>query len=191
MKTFESVTMLYFMRHTTTEMNQYKVWSGRTDCDITPEGVALAKKNFSYTSHDFDHFYCSTLKRTKQTLDAIIPYQTPIIDERIIERDFGDWEGLPYSIIDDKTIELYIQGKVQPPNGETYQEVKERLISFVEDMFKQYQNQRILVVTHATIVRMARDLFLAEMKKKPIKNSELICVTNKDFYNYMNGRNEK
>ena len=172
---------LYFMRHAKTEINKEGVWSGRTDCSITEEGRELTRKNFSYTDNHFDQFYCSPLKRTKQTLDVIIPGQNCVVDERIIERNSGDWEGMPYDVIDEETTELYIQGKVQPPHGETYSEVKQRVISFVNDMFKKYSTEEILIVTHATIVRMVRDVFLPEMKKGPIKNSQLVVVTDEHY----------
>lgn len=168
---------LYFMRHAVTEMNINKLWSGRTDCDITEEGRKIAIKCFNSQVH-FTHFFCSPLRRTRQTLEAVIPSKPePIIDERLIERDFGDWEGKPFSIIDEETTEMYIRGKVQPPNGETYEEVKDRVISFVEDMFRKYNGkEKILIVTHATIVRMVRDVFLPETEKGPIKNAQLIVL---------------
>ncbi len=165
---------LYFIRHAKTEMNQRGVWSGRTDCNISKEGGIIARKDFGYSSKDFDYYYCSPLKRTEQTLDAIVPNQLHIVDERLIERDFGDWEGKPYNIIDDKTTELYIQGLVQPPNGETYQQVQERVISFVKDLFQKYNSEKILIATHATIVRIVRDIFIPEMEKGPIKNAQII-----------------
>lgn len=175
---------LFFMRHTKTDMNKDGLWSGRTDCNITEEGKEMARKNFNFNANDFSIYYCSPLKRTFQTLEAVIPDQEPIIDERIIERDFGDWEGKPYSIISDAETEMYIQGKIQPPNGESYQEVERRVKSFVEELFNKHENENILIVSHATILRMVRDIFLPNMEKKPIKNSQVLIVTNNEFNAY-------
>lgn len=177
---------LYFIRHAKTEMNQGGVWSGRTDCSISEQGVIIARKNFGYSSKDFDYYYCSPLKRTKQTLDAIVPNQIHIVDERLIERDFGDWEGKPYNIIDKKTTELYIQGLVQPPNGETYQQVQERVISFVKDVFQKYNSENILIATHATILRIVRDTFIPEMEKGPIKNAQIIKLEQSNYDRWRN-----
>lgn len=177
---------LYFVRHGKTTMNERKVWSGIIDCDLTQEGINQTLESFSnYSEKDFDVYFCSPLKRTKQTLNLIVENQEPIIDQRIIERNFGEWEGKPYSIIDDETTELYIQGKVQPPNGETFQEVKERVISFVTDLFETYDDERILIVSHATILRMVRDIFLPQMEKKPIKNSQLLIISNSEFSKFI------
>ena len=178
---------LYFVRHAKTTMNAQKVWSGSVDCELTQEGITQTLESFSnYSAKDFDVYFCSPLKRTKQTLNLIVENAEPtIIDERIIERNFGDWEGQPYSIIDEETTELYIQGKVQPPNGETYNEVKQRVLSFVTDLFNKYDNENILIVSHATILRMVRDLFLPEMEKKPIKNSQLLVISNVEFSKFI------
>lgn len=181
---------LYFVRHGKTIMNEKALWSGRTDCEITEKGRMAVEENFKeYTAKDFDVFYCSPLKRTYQTLQAIVGCTVePIIDKRIIERDFGDWEGKTYSIIDNETTELYIQGKVDPPNGESYLEVRNRVIDFVTDLFKTYKsNESILIVAHATILRMVRDVFLPEMQKRPIKNSQLIVINNENFESFLKG----
>lgn len=174
-----------FMRHAKTTLNKEKKFAGRTDCDTTPEGLEVAKKGFSYTAEDFDYYICSPLKRTRQTLDAVIPGQTPIIDDRIIERYFGEWEDMPYNNVSDALIEAYVKGYYDPVGSETYSAVRKRVCEFVEDLFKNYKvEDRILVVSHAGVLRQVRDNFLPDMEKTPIKNSSLIIVDNKDFERY-------
>lgn len=177
---------LYFIRHAKTFMNSLGLWSGRTNCSITPEGAEKARELFSFTSDEFDHFYCSPLHRTKQTLEAILEEPVePRIDARIIERDFGEWEGRPYSILTSEETQMYIDGKIQPPNGETFQQVKDRVIDFVTEMFSKYRgNEKILICSHATVCRMVRDVFLPNMEKKPIGNAQLIEVTESDFNDF-------
>lgn len=176
---------LYFIRHAKTSMNTRKLWSGRTDCSVTPEGARMAKKAFGFTADDFNVFYCSPLKRTCQTLNAIIPnHPEPIIDSRIIERDFGSWEGYPYNILSVKATEQYIKGKINPPDGESYSQVHDRVVEFVNDMFSTYRgDEKILVVTHATVCRMVRDVFLPNMEKGPIGNAQLLVLSEEDWRN--------
>jgi broad specificity phosphatase PhoE len=176
---------LYFIRHAKTAMNADGLWSGRTDCSITAEGAEKAKKSFSLTADEFDYFYCSPLQRTQQTLKILGNHSEPRIDARIIERDFGEWEGKPYSILTSAETQMYIDGKIQPPNGETFQQVKDRVIDFVAEMFSRYRgNEKILIVTHATVCRMVRDVFLPDMAKGPIKNAQMIKVTESDFNDF-------
>ena len=175
-----------FMRHAKTTQNTAGKFTGQTDCDTTKEGLELARKNFKFTAEDFDHYICSSLRRTVQTLNAVIPGQTPIIDKRIAERYLGDWENLPHDSIDQALIQSYIKGYYDPPKSEPYSAVKKRVCAFVEDLFKNYKTEdRILVVTHAGVLRQVRDNFLPDMDKAPMPNAFVLTVTNEDFERYM------
>ena len=83
--------ILIFIRHAETEFNRDGIFAGRTDCNITKEGFEQAKKLFEEEQKHFDYIYCSPLRRTKQTLEAIIPGSVPIVDERITEISIGEW----------------------------------------------------------------------------------------------------
>lgn len=98
-------------------------------------------------------------------------------------------EGKEMARISDAETEMYIQRKIQPPNGESYQEVERRVKSFVEELFNKHENENILIVSHATILRMVRDIFLSNMEKKPIKNSQVLIVTNNEFNAYKERNN--
>lgn len=182
-----------FMRHAKTTLNKEGKFAGRADCDTTKEGLEEAKKNFHYNSNDFDYIYCSPLKRTIQTLDAVLPeHQEPIIDDRIIERYVGQWENMPYSAVSDALIESYVKGYYDPPESETYETVKRRVCKFVEDLFSSYSKEdRILVVSHAGVLRQVRDNFLPDMDKSAIKNSGTITVTDEDYEIYLKDKEER
>ena len=76
---------LMFIRHAQTELNKEGIFAGRTDCSITKEAYEEAREVFKDIEKNFDYIYCFPLKRTKQTLDAILPNSTPIIDERTMK----------------------------------------------------------------------------------------------------------
>lgn len=181
-----------FMRHGQTFLNKEGRFAGNIETDLTPEGIADTAANFHYTDEDFDVIYVSPLRRTMQTLDAAMPvHKAPIVDARIQERSVGEWEAQPYSNFSETVIENYIKGFIDPPGGESYSAVRRRVVSFVEELFDKYdENTRILVVSHAGILRQVRDVFLPDMPKRKIKNSELICVTNKDFDKYNKSKEE-
>jgi len=180
-----------FMRHAKTTLNKEGKFAGRTDCDVLPEGLEKLKEVFPYTAEDFDYYYCSPLKRPRQTLEAVIPGIDPIIDERIIERDLGEWEATLCSNYPEEMIEAYIKGLYNPPGSESYGAVTRRVRSFVEDLFSKYkEGDRILVVSHAGILRQVRDVFLPNMPKGKIKNSGTITVTDEDFKEYMKRKEE-
>lgn len=175
-----------FMRHAKTTLNREGKFAGRTDCDTTLEGLQRAQKDFNYQLEDFDYFYCSPLKRTRQTLNAVLPDAEPITDERIIERYLGDWEDMPYDSLNDAMIEVYVKGYYDPPNSESYTSVRKRVCEFVEEIFEKYKPEdRILVVSHAGVIRQVRDNFLPNMAKEKINNSSTLEVTDEDFEAYI------
>lgn len=183
---------IMFMRHAKTTLNKEGKFAGRTDCDTTPEGLQKAREDFQYKLEDFDYFYCSPLKRTQQTLKAVIPEAEPIIDERVIERYLGDWEDMLQSSLGEEIIEAYVKGLYNPPNSETYESVRKRVCEFVEEMFEKYgPEDRILVVSHAGVVRQVRDNFLPNIEKGKIKNSALFTVTQEDFDKYLKNKEKQ
>ena len=181
---------IVFMRHAKTTLNKEGKFAGRTDCDTVPEGLEETRKNFKFKEGDFNYYYCSPLKRTQQTLEAVLPGRKPIIDERIIERDLGEWEDKPYDEVPEPLKEKYVKGQYDPVGSESYENIRKRVCDFVSELFEKYsQNDRILVVTHAGVVRQVRDIFLPEMKKEKIKNSQLVTLTDKEYEKYMNIKN--
>ncbi len=183
---------VFFMRHGKTVLNKENRFAGNIETDLTEEGAAETAANFQYTDDDFDVIYVSPLRRTHQTLDAAMPiHKGPIVDARIRERSLGEWEAQPYSNFSDEVIENYIKGFIDPPGSETFGQVRKRVVSFVEDLFNKYdEDTRILVVSHAGILRQVRDVFLPDMPKGKIKNSQILCVGNVDFDKY-NKKKEK
>ena len=126
------------------------------------------------------------LKRTRQTLDAVIPNQKPIVDERIIERNLGAWEDEYYDNIPNALIQSYVKGYYNPPKSETYANVTQRVKSFLKDLYEQYKPEdRILVVTHAGVLRQIRDNLLPNMDKGIIDNGALLITSHEDFKAFM------
>ena len=177
--------MLYVIRHGKTDWNLKNKIQGRADIPLNNLGIQeanLTKKLLNQTK--FYKIISSPLIRAKKTAEIISDQKTPIvIDSRIIERDFGLWEGIPFQCVSNWLTEQYILGKFDPPHGETYKHLQDRVYDFVTEMFMLHENKRILVVAHATILRMVRDLFLPKMEKKPIKNSQILIVTENDVIN--------
>ena len=87
------MTKIVFIRHAESEYNKDGIWAGRVDCSLTEKGIEAAKELGKTIKNNFDAIYCSPLKRTKQTLEAIFPDAKPIYDNRIIEISIGEWEN--------------------------------------------------------------------------------------------------
>jgi probable phosphoglycerate mutase len=104
---------------------------------------------------EIDEFLCSPLLRTRQTADAIsevigIGYT---IDDRLIEQDFGEFEGV------NRFDEDYQAAKrkffVRFPGGESYFDMASR----VYPLIKEKEGKNVLLVTHGGICRIIRSFF--------------------------------
>ena len=176
---------LTFIRHAESDFNRAGIFAGRTDCNITQEGFEQAKKLLQEDEKDFDYIYCSPLKRTKQTLEAIIPGIVPIVDERIIENSIGEWEGKKKDSFDKDLVALYRAGQYTPPGAETTSQVDKRVCDFVKSLFDTYKNdEKILIVTHNGVMRSIKRNFVKEYSNIMSKNLGSIVLTEDDFEYY-------
>ena len=147
---------IYITRHSKTVWNEEKRLQGRLDSPLTQDGVenALALKNY-LQEHSFQLIMCiqvlsSCLSDSLSTLDK----QNITMDERLMEMNFGDFEG--QKIVDLLTYhhKLYDQLWNHPeqfdriPHGESYQEVIERVKSFLQDLKQLPQDSQVMIVTH-------------------------------------------
>ena len=87
--------MIYIIRHGQTEMNQRQVLQGRSDHVLNEEGVRQAEKAAAeMRGITFDHVFSSPLKRAVQTAEIVAPCAEVKIDVRLMEMDYGPFEGL-------------------------------------------------------------------------------------------------
>lgn len=172
-----------FLRHAETTLNNSGKFCGRTDCDITETGrndaYKLAKiEPFSY---GFSGMYVSPLKRTAQTLNAIYPNCNYIVDERLTEISLGTWEGVEKTSVNQEDRKAFIKGMYNPPNSEeTHEEVVNRIMSFVQDIDKTYNDtDSVLVTTHGGVIRTIKQVLNMESDKT--KNLDFITIDSKDL----------
>ena len=86
--------MIYIIRHGKTELNKANVLQGRSNYPLNEEGIEQAKKAAEDLREiHFDHVFSSPLTRAVQTAEIICPDIKPVIDERLIEMDYGPYEG--------------------------------------------------------------------------------------------------
>ena len=86
--------MIYLIRHGQTELNSRHVLQGRSDYPLNASGIAQAKAAAEMLKGvRFDYVYTSPLQRAVQTAGLVAPEITPVVDERLIEMDYGPYEG--------------------------------------------------------------------------------------------------
>lgn len=95
----------YIARHGKTLMNSLDMVQGWCDSPLTDEGVEVAKQlGRGFKDIEFRTAYCSTLRRTRQTIDLVLKAQGEA-DIPVIEKDgfreacFGSFEGGPNKLV--------------------------------------------------------------------------------------------
>ena len=119
--------------------------------DLNEKGIAQAKQTAEKLREiKFDRVICSPLKRAKQTLDIIYNGETTVeIDERVIERDFGEFEGLTRAEFDFAGF-WNVNSKQKYRIAESIQDVEKRVFELIEEL-KENPSQHVLIVSHGGV----------------------------------------
>lgn len=156
---------LYLVRHGETDWNKERRMQGKSDIPLNDFGRKLAyDTREGLKDVSFDIAYTSPLIRAKETAQIIIgDRKIPLIeDDRIQEMGFGEFEGLScsekgYNIPDPEFRNFFeAPEKYHPPKGgESYQDMLERLQSFLTELYQQEEGkeQTVLVATHGAALR--------------------------------------
>ena len=97
--------MIYIIRHGQTELNSRGVLQGRSDHALNETGIAQAREAAERLRDiPFSVVWSSPLVWALQTAEIIAPGLTPNVDDRLIEMDYGPYEGadlhnLPQEVI--------------------------------------------------------------------------------------------
>jgi broad specificity phosphatase PhoE len=152
-----------FVRHGQTHLNIAGINNGQSmDDTLTEEGINQARETSAKISKDYTEIYSSDLPRARETAEILNEKFNLLIqyDKRLRERSTGSltgktWEEIGQEI---KKIDKNQQYNYHEHGGESVDDVKERLFSFINEMRLNKKNEKILVVTHGGIIRLLHHL---------------------------------
>jgi alpha-ribazole phosphatase/probable phosphoglycerate mutase len=152
---------IYLLRHGQTAWNaDGNRYCGRTDIPLTEKGIAQAEMVKEQLKNIvFKVVYSSPLERAFKTAQIAAGGNKVIKDERLIEADFGNWEGKTRAEFIQENESLWnnwVQDATNTKaggNGESASDVVERVNSFFDDLLQQHENSDILVVAHNAVNR--------------------------------------
>ena len=159
---FHERTKVITVRHGTTENSKLKIIAGRTDVPLSQDGVDEAKKLRDYVANlNYNIVISSPLSRALYTAMHCTGHNLENILRRdeCIERDYGKMQGLsPEKIKHLKPKIKYVKvGKyyhsINPPDGESFYQVRFRAIKFLRYILTCYPNKIILVFSHQTFLQ--------------------------------------
>ena len=152
--------MLYIIRHGQTELNTKMQMQGRSDHPLNETGSAQAEEaagRFAEMGVKIDKVYSSPLIRALQTAKAIAPEAEIVVDNRLIEMDYGPYEGMDLRDPAPEVLEFFKDFvNVPAPEGmEPLPDVVARLGDFIEEIREEAEHCNILLSTHAIAMKGA------------------------------------
>lgn len=144
---------LVLIRHTSVAVAR-GICYGQTDvplADSFPDEAAVVRE--CLTGYKFERVYSSPLSRCVR-LARFCGYGNPVIDPRLIELNFGDWEMKRYDEISDPRLQEWFNDylNVTPTAGESVMDQRRRMMEFVEDVRKLNIDGTVGVFTHGGIL---------------------------------------
>lgn len=173
---------IYLVRHGETAWNaDGNRYCGRTDLPLTKKGITQAEALHAQLKNiSLDAVYSSQLQRATQTAKIAAGSKEVMVDDRLIEIDFGNWEGKTKEEFIKEDPLLWENWQLDPEKtraggvGETASEVIDREKSFYDEILKKHSDGNILVVGHNGLNR----LYLSWKLGMPLKNYRKFFLNN-------------
>lgn len=146
--------MIYIIRHGQTELNSRHALQGRSDHPLDEIGIEQAKEAaVLLSSVQFDKVYSSPLQRAVQTAEIVAPGVAALLDDRLIEMDYGPYEGMDLASPAPEVLAFFRDFVNTPaPDGmEQLDSVVARTGNFLEECCRTEEN--ILISTHAIAMK--------------------------------------
>jgi probable phosphoglycerate mutase len=141
---------LWLVRHGETPASRDRTLAGWADVPLTEHGEAQALSLRPVLAGErFDGVWSSDLARALTT--ARLAWGEPRVDRRLREMSFGELEGRLWEAVDARWQEALTRFEgFAAPGGETFDQLRNRVLSFVDDL----PGGRHLLFTHGGVVRL-------------------------------------
>ena len=146
---------LTFIRHTSVAVEP-GICYGQSDVELSSTFEAEAQQVRSKLQNNpFDAVYCSPLSRCRK-LASFCGFHDPVIDERLMELNFGAWEMKAWAEIEDPGLQQWFDNwvDVTPTGGESFVSMIVRVKEFLDEQ-KKLPFQEVVIFTHAGVIRAA------------------------------------
>jgi probable phosphoglycerate mutase len=155
--------LFYLLRHGETEWNAEHRICGRSDVPLSEAGRRQARTlAVRLKSIAFEGLYSSPLRRAIETANLIseVIGLEPVVDERLTELDYGEWEGKTLAEVEKNYAGTFRAwdadpGEVAPPGGETGLEAQQRIVPFLDSLAERHPQGHVAAVSHKTVCRLA------------------------------------
>jgi len=154
-----TVLEILLIRHGQTDWNRDRRIMGRKPVPLNSAGrkearhLAKALKGIP-----IDAIYTSPVKRAVETAEHLLDGRKVKVRhaEEMAEIDYGLWIGKTFEeVIPEKAFHVYHKTprEAQAPGGEHMKDVYERTIRFIEKIRRRHKKGRVVVVSHADVIK--------------------------------------
>jgi len=153
------VTTILLARHGESDWNRSQRWQGFADRPLTDLGRRQAAELAARLKEtELDTIYSSDLRRARETAEIVARskglevHATPDLREV----DVGSWSGLTRAEAEAQFPEGYARwlgGGEGWKDGETYEQMSERVVPAVQRIAALHDDRRVLVVAHGGSIR--------------------------------------
>ena len=143
---------VYLIRHTTPEIEK-GTYYGQTDISLAGTYEQDIRVTRAKLPEKFGAVYSSPLTRCL-TLARELDTKFFKSDDRLMEMNLGDWEMKQWKDIDNEQLEHWTHNfdTTAPPNGESFQNLYDRVIPFFEELITS-DFSTVGIVTHGGVIR--------------------------------------
>lgn len=158
-------TTIVLVRHGVTAHTTGRRFSGGLGGDNPPlsdEGRAQAAEVASWLTElkdSVDVVVASPVRRTRETADIVASALGLPVEEEpgFAEMEFGEWDGLTFTEVAERDKERmeawFADMATAPPGGESFVEVRERVLAGLRRVLAAHAGRTVVVVSHVTPIK--------------------------------------
>jgi broad specificity phosphatase PhoE len=158
----DELAVIYLIRHGETDWNREDIFRGRADISLSPRGQQQAGLlAASLARQPIRAVYSSPLVRACETAKAVadrlgLPV---VIDHRLVDMSFGEWEGKSLGEVQAKWPELHRTWTYEPaqfraPGGESLADVLHRAWPAMEEITTRHGEETVALVSHRVVCKL-------------------------------------
>jgi len=149
---------IMLVRHGETAWDGEEIFRGRLDVELSEMGLRQAELLAGYLRDSKIEAVCSSpLKRALRTAQTVGDSHglEVTVNPRLLELDFGDWQGLPVTEVKEKYPEQYDKWRSAPeklklPGGESLDDVRARAMQVIDEVTASGR-ELVVLVSHRVV----------------------------------------
>ena len=149
------MTDVLMIRHAMTAWNEEGRIQGQTDIPLCSRGRGYLAARRLPPRFALHRVHSSPLSRAVETA-ALLGLETPVLDERLMEMHWGEWEGQVRAEVEAANesagaISVSRGPDFRPPGGESPREVQARVIDWARTVSRTQSD--VIAVTHKGVIK--------------------------------------